>query len=74
MADDERTRRREFARRHHPDHGGDPAVFMAGWHRFARQPGQRPRVVAVPRRTWLARLRLALGRFRGDRHRTTRVH
>jgi hypothetical protein len=74
MGDDERARRREFARRHHPDHGGDPAVFIAGWHSFGLEPGERPRVVVVPRRIWPARLWLALRAFHGDRHRTTRVH
>jgi hypothetical protein len=71
MADDERARRREFARRHHPDVGGDPAVFVAGWERLGPPPEERPRVVGLPHRTGLGRLRPIVRRFRGAR--TVRV-
>jgi hypothetical protein len=75
MGDEEHMRRREFVRRHHPDHGGDPAVFIAGLRQFDGQAGSsRPRVVAVPHRAWLARLFLTLHRRRERAHRAPRVH
>ena len=47
MDDDGHMRRREFVRRHHPDRGGDPAVFVAGLRELDTQAGSfRPRVVA----------------------------
>lgn len=61
---------RDFARRHHPDLGGDPAVFAAGVERFrsarARQiPDDDPRlhgeIVFYRRR----RLRRLAGRWLG---------
>ncbi len=75
MGDDERTRRREFARMNHPDHGGDPAVFIAGWHQFDPQAEDcHVRVVGVPHRRWLTRLLVALLRFGDRRNRAPRVH
>jgi hypothetical protein len=74
MGDDEPMSRREFVRRHHPDHGGDPAVFVAGLRRFDRPAGHQPRVVAVRHRAWPARLFLAVIHRRERRHRAARVH
>jgi hypothetical protein len=61
--EDAERRRREFIRAHHPDRGGDPEVFAAGLRSFDAdreadwpQPLPLPRVVIVPRRTWLAAL------------------
>jgi len=75
MGEDEeqRARRREFIRSHHPDSGGDPVIFMAGLDRFDGEPGgrrglPRPRVVVVPHRSWPVRLMAALiRRLRGSR-------
>lgn len=50
-------RRREIARRHHPDRGGDPAVFVAEMERLAREASPAP-VAGAPvsivarRRPW----------------------
>jgi hypothetical protein len=53
------ARRREFIREHHPDHGGDPAAFIAGLRTLdaGQEPGREtlPPVVVVRRRAWLAR-------------------
>ncbi len=60
---------REFARRHHPDAGGDPAVFTAGIERLrgsvvTRRPGdfdgpvffiRRPAGLITRLRRWQAR-------------------
>lgn len=37
---DERAAFRAFVREHHPDRGGDPAVFVAGMARFRGGPAQ----------------------------------
>jgi hypothetical protein len=43
-----RRARREFVRAHHPDHGGDPEVFLRGLQAFDRSAGvYGARVVAV---------------------------
>jgi hypothetical protein len=71
--EEQRARRREFIRGHHPDSGGDPVIFMAGLDRFHEEPGgrsglHRPRVVVVPHRAWPARLMAALiRRVKGSR-------
>ena len=75
MGEDEnqRARRREFIRSHHPDSGGDPLIFISGLDRFDGEPGgrsglHRPRVVVVPHRGWAVRLMAALiRRLRGSR-------
>jgi hypothetical protein len=74
----QRARRREFIRSHHPDRGGDPAIFMAGLDRFDRQPGgpgglPRPQVVVVPHQAWPMRLMAALIRRLRGGHRPPRV-
>jgi hypothetical protein len=74
----QRARRREFIRSHHPDRGGDPVIFIAGLGRFDGEPGgprvlPLPRVVVVPHRAWPVRLMAALmHRLRGS-HRAPRV-
>jgi len=71
--EDAERRRREFIRAHHPDRGGDPAVFAAGLRSFdaEREADWRlplPRVVVVAHRTWFARLaRVVIKRLRADR-------
>jgi hypothetical protein len=57
-----RLARREFIRAHHPDHGGDPAAFMAGLTAFDQLPAGTPlpRVVVVADTPLLARLLAAL--------------
>lgn len=75
MDDYERVRCREFVRRHHPDSGGDPAVFIAGLHEFDTQAGSsRPRVVAIPERAWPVTLIRTLIRRLNTSHRVRRVH
>ena len=79
MGEDEPGRaRREFIRTHHPDRGGDPAIFIAGLDHLDGQraaPGQppRPRVVGVPHRPWPIRLLSALIRRLGGSRRAPRV-
>ena len=73
--DDEHVRRREFVRRHHPDSGGDPAVFIAGLREFDTQAGSsRPRVVAIPDRAWPVTLIRTLIRHVNASQRVRRVH
>jgi hypothetical protein len=60
-------RRREFIRVHHPDRGGDPAVFIAGLRLLDEEfgspgPEPRPRVVVAARRAWLVRLVIGAAR------------
>ena len=59
-----RLARREFIRAHHPDHGGDPAAFMAGLAAFDQLPAGTPlpRVVVVADTPLLAHLLAALMR------------
>lgn len=63
-----RARRRAFIRAHHPDRGGDAAVFVAGLAAFddpdPREASQRVRVTAVRRRPLLVRLLRVLARHR----------
>ena len=49
---------RDFARRHHPDVGGDPDVFAAGVaaYRARASPPPAPDVVFYRKRTLLAQL------------------
>lgn len=44
-----RRARREFIRAHHPDRGGDPAVFVTGLAAYDQSPARTPppRVVVV---------------------------
>jgi|GEM_PF-5646280 len=44
--------RRDFIRAHHPDRGGDAAVFIAGLAAFDAAPAPRRRVVVVPYTAW----------------------
>jgi hypothetical protein len=75
MDDDEHMRRREFVRRHHPDRGGDPAVFIAGLRELDTQAGSsRPRVVAIRHRAWPVTLIRTLIRRLNASHRVRRVH
>jgi hypothetical protein len=39
---EQRAAFRAFVREHHPDRGGDPAVFVAGLARFGPAPGGAP--------------------------------
>jgi hypothetical protein len=74
MDDDGHMRRREFVRRHHPDRGGDPVVFVAGLREFDTHAGRsRPRVVAVRHRAWPVTLILTLSRRWNGSHRGRRV-
>jgi hypothetical protein len=65
--------RREFIRTHHPDRGGDPAVFVAGLARLdgAAVPARRPgpghpaQVIVLPDRSWLVIAVAALARRAG---------
>jgi hypothetical protein len=70
-------RRRDFIRAHHPDHGGDPDVFVAGLHALdserALGPDPLPRVIIVRRRPWLARLLIPAARRLGLRPGSRRV-
>nr|BFE59629.1 hypothetical protein GCM10020063_041550 [Dactylosporangium thailandense] len=63
-----RARRRAFIRAHHPDLGGDAAVFVAGLAAFDEPaaPGasRRVRVTVVRRRPLLVRLLRILARHR----------
>ena len=77
-ADDERARRRarrEFVRGHHPDRGGDPAVFVAGLAALdhPRVRPARARVVVIPDRPWLVTLLTAVARQAGWRAPPPRV-
>ncbi|WP_344611081.1 hypothetical protein [Dactylosporangium salmoneum] len=67
------ARRRAFIRAHHPDRGGDAAVFIAGLAAFdgpAAPPiSRRVRVIVVRHRPLLVRLLRILAR----RRRPTRV-
>jgi hypothetical protein len=77
-ADDERARRRarrEFVRGHHPDRGGDPAVFAAGLAALdhPRVRPARARVVVIPDRPWLVTLLTAVARQAGWRAPPPRV-
>ena len=67
--DDERTRRsarREFIRAHHPDRGGDPAVFVAGLADYDPVlASPRLRVVVVARPSRSRRLMAAAARAAG---------
>jgi hypothetical protein len=75
MGDDAHVRRREFVRRHHPDRGGDPAVFNAGLREFDRHGDRsQPRVVVVPHHAWPVTLILALIRRLDGSRRARRVH
>jgi hypothetical protein len=76
MGEGGRAGRRAFIRDHHPDRGGDPAVFIAGLSRFDGQAScsrPLPRVVAVRRRRWPVRLFLALARRLSRASRPPRV-
>ncbi len=44
LTDEQRAAYRSFVRTHHPDRGGDPAVFVAGLAHFRElaRAGQRP--------------------------------
>lgn len=70
-----RLARREFIRAHHPDHGGDPAAFMAGLAAFDQLPAGTPlpRVVVVADTPLLARLLAALMHRIGRRRPPPRV-
>ena len=75
---EQRARRREFIRSHHPDSGGDPVIFMAGLDRFDGEPGGRSAlaaspVVVVPHRAWPVRLMAALIRRLSGSRRAPRV-
>ncbi|WP_433605394.1 hypothetical protein ACQP2P_27205 [Dactylosporangium sp. CA-139114] len=63
-----RARRRAFIRAHHPDLGGDAAVFIAGLAAFdepaAAGAARRVRVTVVRRRPLLVRLLRVLARQR----------
>jgi hypothetical protein len=70
-AEDVRRLRREFVLAHHPDHGGDPVVFMDGLARLnaeLRMVQAPPRIVVVRRLPWYRRLAVLPGR-RLTRHR-----
>jgi hypothetical protein len=76
--DDEQRRwlaRREYIRAHHPDHGGDPAAFIAGLAAIDQPPVpvSRGRVVVIPDRPWPARLLTALLHRIGWRRPSPRV-
>lgn len=76
--DDEQCRwraRREFIRTHHPDHGGDPADFIAGLAALDQVPVPVPpaRVVVVADTSWPMRLLAALLRRIGWRRPPPRV-
>jgi hypothetical protein len=70
-----RRARREFIRSHHPDHGGDTAVFAVGLAEFDQFPVDGPpaRVVVVPDRPLLVSLATALMRWIGWRRPRSRV-
>lgn len=78
--DDEHAARRafrEFARAHHPDRGGDPAVFAAGVaaHRARQSPPRAGREVVFVRRRRGLRILTGWGRDRRARRgRAPRVH
>ncbi|WP_433088773.1 hypothetical protein ACQP1P_21560 [Dactylosporangium sp. CA-052675] len=63
-----RARRRAFIRAHHPDLGGDAAVFIAGLAAFdepaAPEATRLVRVTVVPDRPLLVRLLRLLARHR----------
>lgn len=75
--DEMRRLRRKFVVAHHPDHGGDPDAFIAGFARLneaLRMAQAPPRVVVVRRLAWYRRLAV-LPRRRLSRHRNVpRVH
>ena len=70
-AREQRRRRREFIRVHHPDRGGDADLFVEGLQALGEPPGPGPLppVILVRRRRWLTRLGLAAARrlHRGSR-------
>jgi hypothetical protein len=77
---DARRRRREIARQHHPDLGGDPEVFIAAM-RALQEPDPaaptRPGIPVTVRSTSRSRLartvrRRATRLLRGTRHRIPR--
>ncbi|MFC4000950.1 hypothetical protein ACFS2C_08685 [Prauserella oleivorans] len=77
---DDRERRaavRAFARRHHPDIGGDPATFVAGLARLRARTAEPDRgeapVVFVTRRAGLAGLADRLRTWWRRRRRPPRV-
>ncbi len=75
MDDDEHMRRREFVRRHHPDRGGDPAVFIAGLRELDTQASSsRPRVVAIRHHACPVTLVLTLISRLNASHRGRRVY
>jgi hypothetical protein len=73
-----RRRRARFIRMHHPDRGGNPAVFIAGLRAFDRELRQGteppPRVIIVTRRPWLTRQAIAGARRLRHGPRSPRVH
>ncbi|MGX5653594.1 hypothetical protein ACWKWC_02330 [Geodermatophilus nigrescens] len=74
LSAEDRRRRRELLRRHHPDVGGDPAVFDQIVRTFA--PGGPPgadRLVFVRRQRGWARLRAWLTTRQRRRRRGRRV-
>lgn len=48
MDEHERSAFRAFVREHHPDRGGDPAVFVAGLARFGTAAPRPTRLPAEP--------------------------
>jgi hypothetical protein len=75
---DEFRRRREFIRMHHPDRGGDPAVFVAGLRAFdgGHDPDivPLPQVIIIRRRAWLIRQAAVVTRRLRHGRRPSRVH
>ena len=71
-------RRRQFIWAHHPDRGGDPAVFIAGLRLLDEEAGSpgpepRPRVIVVAHRSWLVRLMIVMARRRHAEKSPSRV-
>lgn len=80
MADEQswRRARREFIRAHHPDHGGDPAAFVAGLAAYDQPPASpaaapAARVVIVADTPWLVSLLRPVLRRMGWRRPPPRV-
>ena len=69
--DDARTEFRAFVRAHHPDRGGDPAVFVAGMATRGHPARREPAPTVVPGRSLSARLRRVRRRLRRVPPRTT---
>jgi hypothetical protein len=76
-AEDVRRLRREFVLAHHPDHGGDPVVFIDGLARLTaelRIAQAPPRIVVVRRLPWHRRLTVLPRRLLTRRRKVPRVY